>query len=110
MSRHAVVSTKAISKLNRTDVEQAALALVALNLTHPDYEDDEYVNLLDKFWEEHCPLSNVPQEALTPKARKMAEAMYNAILSRSNKMEEEMLSSADPLFRALAGPQRMTVE
>jgi hypothetical protein len=95
--------------LNQNDVEQAALALVALNLTHSDYEDDEYVNLLDKFWEEHCPLSNVPEEALTPKARKMAEAMYSAILFRSNQMEAQMLASADPLFRALAA-QRMAVE
>ena len=92
------------------DIDSAALALVALNLTHPDAEDDEYAALLDKFWEEHCPLSNVPEEALTPTARRMAEARYNAISSEAERMEDEMLSSGDPLFRALAVGHRATTE
>jgi hypothetical protein len=92
------------------DIDGAALALVALNLTHPDAEDEEYADLLDKFWEEHCPLSNVPKESLTPKARRMDEARYNAIMARADEMEDEMLSSGDPIFRALASRQRTTAQ
>jgi|GEM_PF-3127189 len=92
------------------DIDSAALALVALNLTHLDYEDEEYADLLDKFWEAHCPLSNVPKEALTPKARRMDETRYNAIMARADEMEDEMLSSSDPLFRALASRQRAATE
>jgi hypothetical protein len=99
------------SQSNQNDVQAAVLALVALNLTHrDDDEDEEYTSLLDKFWEEHCPLSNAPAEALAPKARRMAAARYDAILSKATKMEEELLSSGDPLFRALAGRQRTAAE
>ncbi len=97
--------TKSVNS-ESVNLNDAALALVALNLTHPDQEDDEYAHLLDKFWEEHCPLSSVPEEALTPKARKMVQAMCDAIQSKADRMEDELLSSGDPLFRALARRQR----
>lgn len=109
MRNSARVKSVNSKSVNQNDVQAAALALVALNLTHPDAEDEEYAALLDKFWEEHCPLSNVPKEALTPKARRMDEARYNAIMARADEMEDEMLSSSDPLFRALA-VQRATAE
>jgi hypothetical protein len=109
MRSSARVKSVNSKSVNQNDIDSAALALVALNLTHPDAEDEEYAALLDKFWEEHCPLSNVPKESLTPRARRMDEARYNAIMARADEMEDEMLSSGDPLFRALA-VQRATAK
>ena len=110
MRSSARVKSVNSKSVNQNDIDSAALALVALNLTHPDAEDEEYAALLDKFWEEHCPLSNVPKESLTPRARRMDEARYNAIMARADEMEDEMLSSGDPLFRALAVGHRATTE
>lgn len=80
--------------LNQNEIHDAALALVALNLMHPDFEDDEeYFNSLSQFWEEHKP----------------TDAMQEAIQTEASKMEE-FLSSEDPLIRALVAKPRTTAE
>ena len=96
--------------MNSNNVKDAALALVALRITQPELEDEEYADRVNQSLEEYCPLFRVPENARTPAEEKAAEDMHMEILAEARRMEKKLRSSKDPLLRALAGMQRMTVE
>ena len=113
MSTKAGMSTRTISKLNANDVEGAALAIVALNITQPELmeEDDvEYANLVDQIYEDYFPLFRVPANIWTPEESKATDAIMSAVQSKVDSMEKKLRSSKDPLLRALAGMKRTTAE
>jgi hypothetical protein len=106
MSTRASMSTRAISKLNQNDVEGAAIALVALRITQPEIEGKErddmrHYDMGSAIMEDCCPLLRVPEDVLTPEEGKAADVMLDAILDKAHRMEKELLSSGDPLIRAL---------
>jgi len=82
------MSTPDLSKLNQNDVQGAALAILALNLTHPEV-DDEYGELAGQALEEHCPLLGADWEDLTPEQVVMANAMMDEVLEMADRMEAE---------------------
>src|SRR6267378_4224193 len=94
---------------NQNDIQGAALALAALNITHPD-NDDEYGDMASQIMEDYCPHLRVPDAALTPEEENLADEMRETIQSEAHKMEEELLSSGSPMIQALAGRQPTTTE
>ncbi|MHB8501423.1 MAG: hypothetical protein ACYDCG_19835 [Candidatus Acidiferrales bacterium] len=100
-----------ISQLNQNDVEGAALALAALEITQPGIEEeDEYGDEVDRILTEYCPLWRVPEEIRTPAEEDATVAMREAVQDRSRRMVKKLLSSGDPLLRALAGRQRTAAQ
>jgi hypothetical protein len=89
------------------DIQGAALALAALNITHPE-TDDEYGNLASQVMEEYCPLLRVPNGVLTPSEEKLADKMVDTIQSEARKIEREFLCSGSPLIQALAAQSAAT--
>jgi hypothetical protein len=63
------------------DVEGAAIGILALNLTHPDHDDDEYAEEANRIMDEHCPLlklsCDLPHE-LQLRADEMMDMIYDA--------------------------------
>jgi len=99
--------------VNPNDVEGAALALVALEITQPrlmDEDEDEYCNLVNRIYEDYCPLFRVPSERRTAEESEVADAMQDAIGSKVDMMLDKLQASKDPLFRALAVRQQATAE
>jgi len=90
---------------NQNDTHGAALALAALNITHPEI-DDEYGDMAGQIMEDYCPLFRVA--VLTSEEQELADEMTDTIHSEANKME--LLSSGSPMIQALAGRQSTATE
>jgi hypothetical protein len=94
---------------NQNDVQGAALALAALNITHPEI-DDEYGDMASQILEDYCPLFRVADDVLTPEEQELADEMIGTIHSEANKIAEELLSSGSPMIQALAERQSTITE
>ena len=110
MSSRDSTSTRAISELNQSGIQDAALAIAALSITQPEREDEagddeRYANMTVEIMEEYCPLFRVPDEIRTPAESKATDHMLEAILDEAHRMEKEFLACGDPLIQALAAPR-----
>jgi len=94
---------------NQNDIHGAALALAALNITHPEL-DDEYGEMAGQIMEDYCPLLRVPDGVLTPEEQELADEIMDTIQSEAEKIEKELLSSESPIIRALVGKQPTMTE
>ena len=76
------------------DVEGAALAVLALDLTHPDPEDDEYIEEAIRIMDEHCPLLKLSNEPDFPDWLQLrADEMMEMIYDGAERMRAEFPSS-----------------
>jgi hypothetical protein len=109
-TRRNSMSTPAPAKFsNQNDIHGATLALAALNITHPE-PDDEYGDMASQIMEDYCPLLRVPVAALTPEEEELADEIMDTIRSEAEKIETELLSSGSPMIQALAGRRPATAK
>lgn len=94
---------------NQNDIHGAALALAALNVTHPEL-DDEYGDMAGQIMEDYCPLLRVPGDLLTPAEEELADEIVDTIQSEAEEIEKELLSSGSPMIQALAGMRPATAK
>jgi len=74
------------------DIEGAALAICALNVTHPDHDDNEYQEEANHKMAEHCSLLRLyfdPAADFPDELEIRVEEMLNMIFDGAERMEGE---------------------
>jgi hypothetical protein len=74
--------------IEESDVEGAAIAIWALNLAHPDHDDNEYLDERSRILDQYCPLLKLSDDEDFPhKWQLKLDEMLNMIFDAAERLE-----------------------